>query len=93
MTDKVKEVLWRVLADVDDRMEFAGTIWKSKESASKDVQKAIDQAAHQLNQMLIEARIEELEWQLAAIADKVKFKDWKWTIQSRLHELKAEKEK
>lgn len=40
----IDETLKRLLADVDDHMEFAGTIFKSKDMATLDVLNSLDKA-------------------------------------------------
>jgi hypothetical protein len=51
---KIRAILERVVADVDDRMEFAGTVWKSKSQAEEGVLTALDKAEQQLEDYFLE---------------------------------------
>lgn len=61
---ELRNVLIRLLGDVDDDMEFAGTVWKSKDRGAKDVQASLDEALDHLEQLLAEqvrlGKIQEL---------------------------------
>lgn len=52
-------VLKRLLADVDDSMEFAGTMWKPKETASAQVTESLGKAKQSLIRLLVRERVDE----------------------------------
>jgi hypothetical protein len=53
----------RLLADVDDHMEFVGTIWQPKDRAALQVAEALSEAREQIKTLIekavVEARIDE----------------------------------
>lgn len=60
ISEEIDRIAKRLLADVDDRMEFAGTEWKSKDTAAKQVQEALDKAKADLYQLMLSLVTTEL---------------------------------
>lgn len=62
---ELDETLTRLLADVDDAMEFQGTMWKSKGQASNRVQESLKHAKQKLLKLIdkevTRSRIDELK--------------------------------
>jgi len=59
--DEIEKTLTRLLADVDDKMEFANTLWKSNEMASRGVKISLNEATQAIKQLITDARVDELE--------------------------------
>lgn len=73
---ELDETLTRLLADVDDAMEFQGTMWKSKGQASNRVQESLKHAKQKLLKLIdkevTRSRIDELK----ALVPPEQFKDY-----------------
>ena len=57
--DKIEEILTRLLADVDDSLEFRGTVFKSDEMATNMVSESIKTAQAQLQSLISDEVIKE----------------------------------
>lgn len=100
MTDQLDEILTRLLADVDDDMEFAGTMLNPPDNAREKVVESLAAAKAKLEALLIEARIEELkhlpkhQMKVGIIRRVIRglstyqFKDRLTTLQKQLEDLR-----
>lgn len=63
---ELDDILVRLLADVDDDMEFVGSAFNSKKNAVKKVDKSLKKAKSSLQQLIEErertARVDEHSW-------------------------------
>ena len=50
--EKLDTILKRLLADVDDRMEFVGTVWQPKDHAELQVAKALKKAEDTITELI-----------------------------------------
>ena len=88
---ELDETLTRLLADVDDAMEFQGTMWKSKGQASNRVQESLKHAKQKLLKLIDKEatrnRIDELKL-LPISTDPQSRRD----IEKRIKELAIQEE-
>ena len=94
---ELDETLTRLLADVDDAMEFQGTMWKSKGQASNRVQESLKHAKQKLLKLIdkevTRSRIDELEHMENEMWYEDDHVTSKGSRTERIPQLKAELEK
>ncbi len=90
--DTIDTILKRLLADVDDNMEFIGSIFNPKDNAHRKVKASLKTAHSQISQLITEARVQELKKWMSLAEHQGKLDgNWMWKNQltDRITELKA----